>query len=228
MTFTLEHVKKQISKHSGYQLDIILNENRSSMLSVLDQRGNWAKLSLHRMFLEAPEAVISAVATYLKERSESAFAVIRTYIRANLHRFDYSHKLDPRTLYSEGKIYNLQEIYDKINQEYFNNEVKLWISWQDRPSKKNCSRIVFGQYFEVLKLIKINKMMDDVSFPKYFVSYVVYHEMLHHVIPSYIDEKGISRIHSKEFKEREQYFKDYRKAKAWELEHRHKFFAELN
>lgn len=224
MTKLLENVKQKLAGRLGHEFELIINENRSDMLSILDKKDKWAKLSMHKMFLRAPEKVINAVATYVKEQDSSAFAVIRSFIHDNLPRFDYSHRLDPRKLYACGKVYHLQEIYDRINREYFNNRVKLWITWFDRLPKKNCSHIVFGQYFEALKLIKINKMLDDRDFPKYFISYVVYHEMLHHIVPSYIDEKGVARVHGKEFKEREMLFKDYHRAKAWELEHRHELF----
>lgn len=228
MTLSLEQVRRKLCERSGYQLEIIVNENRSSMLTVLDKRGKWVKLSLHRMFLAAPEGVINAVAEYLREKNESASKIIRSFIQANLRRIDYSHRLDPRTLYSQGHLYHLQEIFDEVNEEYFTGSVKLWITWFDRLPKKNSSRIVYGQYFEALKLIKVNKMLDNEAFPRFFVSFVVYHEMLHHVIPSYVDKRGVQCIHSKEFKEREQLFKEYKKAKAWELEYRHQFFAELN
>lgn len=228
MTQLLEDIKQQLARQLGYELELIINENRSDMLSVLDKRDNWAKVSLHKMFLDAPKDVLSAIASYVNEKNTPSFSLIRSYIHENLPRFDYSHRLDARSLYTSGKVYQLQELYDEINREYFDLKAKLWITWFDRHPKKNHSRVVFGQYFEALKLIKINKILDDASIPREFITYVIYHEMLHHVIPSYIDEKGVARVHSKEFKEREQLFKEYHKAKAWEMEHRHQFFADLN
>lgn len=227
MSLSLEHVKQKLSEQTGYNLEIIVNENRSSMLSVLSKKGKWAKLSLHRMFLNAPDNVIDAIALYLKNKEDPSFALVRSYIQTNLQRVDYSHRLNPRSLYTQGSVYNLQEIFDEINEQYFTGKVKLWLTWFEKPQKKT-SRIVYGQYFEALKLIKINKLLDDKQFPRYFLAFVIYHEMLHHVIPSYIDERGIQCIHSKQFKEREIQFKDYRQAKAWELEFRHRYFAELN
>lgn len=221
-------MKQRLCKHSGFDLDIILNENRCSMLTVLGKRGRWAKLSLHRMFLDAPEDVLTAIAAYIKEKDEASFQIIRSYISSMRHRVDYSHRLKTSSLYTRGKVYDLQEIYDEVNWEYFQGKLKLWITWFDRSNKKRGSRVVFGQYLNALKLIKINKMLDDAAFPKYFLDFIVYHEMLHHKIPSYLDEKGVLRVHSKEFKEKERAFKQYKQAKAWELEHRHQFFAELN
>ena len=227
MTLSVECVKQKLSERTGYDLEIIVNENRSSILNVLSKKGNRAKLSLHRMFLNAPDTVIDAVASFLKNRQDPSIAVVRSFIQTNLQRVDYSHRLNPRTLYTQGKVYNLQQIYDEVNYEYFSGKVKLALTWFNKSQKKT-SRIIYGQYYEALKLIKINKLLDDHEFPKYFLAFVIYHEMLHHEVPSYIDERGVQCIHSKQFKEREHKFKDYKKAKEWELEFRHRYFAELN
>jgi hypothetical protein len=227
MTLSVEYVRQKLSERTGFNLEIIVNENRSSMLSVLSKKGKWAKLSIHRMFLHAPDEVIEAVAKYVKNKEDPSFKVVRSFIHANIQRVDYSHRLNPMSLSTQGRIYNLQEIFDEINQEYFMGKVKLGLTWVDKPHKKT-SRIVYGQYYETLKLIKISKLLDDIQCPRYFLAFVIYHEMLHHVVPSYIDEKGVHCIHSKQFKEREMQFKDFQKAKAWELEFRHRYFAELN
>jgi predicted SprT family Zn-dependent metalloprotease len=228
MSLTIEHVERKLSERSGFRLQLIINENRSDVLAILDRGQNWAKVSMHRMFLEAPENVIDAVANYVQALDKSAFSVIRTYISENFHRFDYSHRIDPRNLETRGKFYDLQKIYDQVNQEYFERQIKLKITWLNRIPKKSCSRIIYGQYFQALRLIKINRLLDDPAFPEYFVAYVIYHEMLHHVVPYFVDEKGLTRIHSKEFKEREKLFRHYRAAKDWEQEFRYSFFAELN
>jgi hypothetical protein len=67
-------------------------------------------------------------------------------------------------------------------------------------------------------------LLDSPSFPDYFVSYVVYHEMLHHVCPSYFDAKGLHQIHSKEFKAKEIEFKHYDLAQTWIKKNHSSFF----
>lgn len=228
MSLTVEHVEQKLSERSGFRCQLIINENRSNVLSILDRGKNWARLSLHRMFLDAPENVIEALANYVQALDKSAFSVIRAYISENFHRFDYSHRVNPKILDAKGKCYDLRSIYEQINREYFDGKVNLKIVWQNRIPKKTCSRIIYGQYFQALRLIKINRLLDDPAFPEYFVAYVIYHEMLHHVVPHFVDQKGVTRIHGKEFKEREKLFRYYRLAKEWELEFRYSFFAELN
>jgi hypothetical protein len=67
--------------------------------------------------------------------------------------------------------------------------------------------------------------MDSPSFPDYVVDFVVYHEMLHHVCPSYYDKKGYHHIHSKEFKEKEQEFKHFNLASDWIKRNQNNFFT---
>ena len=71
--------------------------------------------------------------------------------------------------------------------------------------------------------------------PRYFVAYVVYHEMLHHMIPAargsmhrsgaslaLASAKGQSArrvLHPPEFLEREQLFRKYDRAIEWEKRH---------
>ena len=54
--------------------------------------------------------------------------------------------------------------------------------------------------------------------PRYFVAYIVYHEMLHHVIPG---SRGLGRVnlHPPEFKEREREFRHFQRALDWEKRH---------
>ena len=57
--------------------------------------------------------------------------------------------------------------------------------------------------------------MDNRDFPDYFVAFVIYHEMLHHVYPAYVDDTGQKHIHTKAFKEQERQFKRFQEAQKW-------------
>lgn len=192
---------------------IKINDNRSTMLSV-----RWdpecTKVSLHRLFLDAPRNIMDELACYVRREHGDISNNVRAYIEEKLKLFDYSHELDLKRLHSQGNVYNLQKIYQSLNEEYFDEKLKLYITWFGKPQVKTKSRLTFGLYHDPLKLIKINRLLDSPSFPDYLVYFVVYHEMLHHVCPSYY-EKGVHRIHTKEFKEREKAFKHFDLAQNW-------------
>lgn len=225
MQFT--SIQEQLERVSGKKLKLKINDNRSTMLSVRWEP-DYTKVSLHRIFLQAPQNVMQALACYLKQEDRIIAPTIKAFIEDNLKKLDYSHLLDKRKLYSQGHVYNLQHIYNDLNKEYFNNRLSLYITWFGKAIQRNRTRITFGLYHDPLKLIKINRMLDSPSFPDYLVSYVIYHEMLHHVCPSYVDEKGLNRVHSKEFKERECQFKHFDLAQDWIKKNQSYLFAEID
>jgi predicted SprT family Zn-dependent metalloprotease len=224
---SIEKFKKRLSRHvSNMQVELVINENRSTMLNVLTRKRDFAKISLHKMFLDAPEDVISAIAHYVRgtRRSGPKDGLIRGFIQSNLERMDYSHLLDESKFVTVGRYYDLIAIYDQLNERYFKNKLDLKITWYGTWGRKNRTRVTFGQYFDHLKLIKIHRVLDDPFFPEHFVVFVIYHEMLHHVVPGFVDERGLYRVHGSDFKDLEKKFHDYEKATAWEKEHRHLFF----
>lgn len=206
--------QKELENSAGMKLQLRINDNRSTMLSV-KWEPDFAKVSLHRMFLLAPQNVMQALACYLNGEHKNIAPSIKAYIEDNLHKLDYSHELDLTKLETRGKFHNLQLIYAKLNREYFNQSLDLHITWFGKSKKKARNQIIFGLYHDPLKLIKINRLMDQKHFPDYLIAYVVYHEMLHFVCPAYVDANGQKHIHSKEFKEREQKFQFYHLAKQW-------------
>lgn len=198
----------------GAKLHLKINDNRSTMLSV-KWEPDCTKVSLHRMFLQAPQNIMQDLACYLKGEHKKLAPGIKAYIEQNLQKLDYSHQLDLSKLETKGRIYDLKKIYRCLNLEYFDDTIDLHITWFGERRRKACQRLTFGLFHDPLRLIKINRLLDNHRFPDYFVSYVVYHEMLHHVCPAYVDQNGFKHIHSKAFKEQEQKFKYFDEAQQW-------------
>lgn len=112
----------------------------------------------------------------------------------------------------QGSVYNLKELYDRVNRDYFNEELKLSITWTGRAESKPRWRIMFGSYHHEKKHIKIHRRLDSPHVPEFFISYVIYHEMLHHIHPP-IKQRGFKRkIHHSDFKAAEQKFKSHKEA----------------
>jgi hypothetical protein len=70
----------------------------------------------------------------------------------------------------------------------------------------------------VERLIRVHPILDRPWVPRYFVSYIVYHEMLHHVIPQ-SQGSGRRMLHPPIFQARERLFRDFDRALAWEKAH---------
>lgn len=216
-------MQKKLENSSGLKLKLKINDNRSTMLSVKWEPDH-AKVSLHRIFLEAPQNVMDALACYLKRQHKSIAPTVKAFIADRLKALDYSEMVDRGKLYSQGNVYNLQQIYNDINEEYFDGKLKLYITWFGKHNRKCRSKVTFGLYHDSLRLVKVNRLLDSPSFPDYLVAYVVFHEMLHHVCPPYYDANGQHHIHTKEFKEREATFRYFDLAQNWIKENKANFF----
>ncbi len=216
--------QEELESNLGKKLKLKINDNRSTMLSVRWET-DCTKVSMHRMFLDAPENIIQALGCYIRQEHEVMDTQIKVFIEEGLKKLDYSHLVDRSKIFHQGNVYNLKDLYDEVNRDYFDNKLNLEITWFGKGNQLNRSRCTFGLYHDPLKLIKINRLLDSLSFPKYILTYVIYHEMLHHVCPAYIDENGLNRVHSKEFKEKEEQFLYFNQAQEWIKENQDYLFA---
>jgi len=221
---TIDAFKIRLAQHLKMDLELVVNENRSTMLNLLEKNRTFVRLSIHKMFLKAPDPVVSAIAHYVRgTRKENS--ILRLYIQEHLAQYDYTYLVNQNQLLHAGNNYNLKLLYDEINIKYFDCKLDLSITWYGKQKKsRNSTRITFGQYLAGLRLIKIHRILDDSFFPEYFVSFVIYHEMLHSVISGSLDARGRYCFHSAAFKRREKAFEHYWKAIEWEKNNKKQLF----
>lgn len=121
-----------------------------------------------------------------------------------------------RPLEPAGRVYDLKKIYHELNLQYFQGELDLTIGWFGRKkTSRTIRRKVLGYYDSRKKSIRIHRFLDSDFFPSYFISYVVYHEMLHHIEPPR-QGNGRRKVHHRAFREKEEKFHSYIQAKQWE------------
>ena len=103
-----------------------------------------------------------------------------------------------------------------VNEEYFEGRVSLSITWGTQSHRRIVKKRRLGSYDRDKNMIRISPILDRRTVPRYFVEFVVYHEMLHADIEIYKGRNGRRLIHTKEFRKREKLFKHYERAIAWE------------
>src|SRR5215475_2170608 len=104
---------------------------------------------------------------------------------------------------SEGKYFDLQEIFDRLNAKYFNNALKRYkITWGRRRKLPPREYFIFGTIQEQDRVIRIHPLLDRSFVPGWFLEYVVYHEMLHSMVPDEYDDNGRRLVHHEKFLER--------------------------
>lgn len=206
-----------------------ITDNRHSIITHRVQRGI-LHARVHHMFLDAPASVVDALVRYVTARAggdREASALLSDYIDENGSRLARRKRNAP--LVSKGKHHDLLRLFQEINDRYFDGEVNAVITWgkaSSRPARvsrrsrklKPRKSIKLGSYSAVDRMVRVHPALDQTWVPRYFVAYIVYHEMLHHVIPA---SRGLGRVnfHPPEFRERERAFRHFERSMAWERRH---------
>lgn len=111
---------------------------------------------------------------------------------------------------AQGEVYDLDEIFDDINEIYFRDAIaKPVLSWSSGKTYR-----ILGHHDSTHQTIIISKSLDDKKVPRYVVEYVVFHEMLHIFHPVEI-RNGRRIIHSPQFKRNEKTFEYFEEAEKW-------------
>jgi hypothetical protein len=172
------------------------------------------------MFLDAPPRVVEALVRYIAKADPKASVLVGEYIEANAGRLARRSRQVP--LVTNGKLHDLLEILADVNDRYFDGQVNVLITWGSggaRARRDNPRRTIkLGSYNQVDRLIRVHTSLDRHWVPRYFVAFIVYHELLHHVMPA---SRGTGRrmLHPPEFVAREKEFRHYERAIAWEKAH---------
>lgn len=208
-----------------------INDNVHNVIT-LRQRAGLLRVGLHHMFLDAPPAVVDALVRYVaapsSDEGRAPSVLIGRYIHGNHHRLRASRP-PVQPLKTQGEHHDLLALFQRVNARYFHDTHDALITWgRSSPARPGADRspdsrrgrrsIKLGSYSAIERLIRMHPALDRAWVPRYFVEYVLYHEMLHHVIPT-SRVGGRALVHPPEFRAREREFAAYERAIAWEREH---------
>lgn len=204
-----------LSQQVGKQVDLHLTNNRRSMVTWRESAAG-VRLRLHRMFVASDEGTVRALANYIRRGDRRSSTELSHFIR--LHEaWVEAPKLPLGILRTLGHVYDLQELFALINRQHFEGRVEAHVSWgnRPRPSRRAHRSIRLGTYCPQRCLIRLHPVLDQAWVPQFFVAYVMFHEMLHHVMPS--AQRGDDRVfHTPQFRAAERAYPDYAAAIAWQ------------
>jgi len=217
----IEKIRRYLEQKLGKHIEMSVIRSRKILIQK-KQKSDAITIVLNKIFLDAPEETLSIISDFLTGKNKKI---------ARRHLIEYAHKTMRETLKEKnfvvsGKFFNLKEIFDRLNQQYFNNLITSKITFGKRCKKERTSSIVFGNYSPQLNIIRINRSLDQDFVPEYFIEYIVFHEMLHAYM--HLSSKGKkSTGHSKKFKEMEKIYPDLEKAEQWKRKNLN-FFINAN
>lgn len=173
-----------------------------------------ATLTLSEGFINANDETLEAlVKVALLGKSQQTTRVIRDYAVSE----EYSSILIELDLILEviienarGKHYNLDELFHKVNREYFAcSLVKPRLIWSQINTYRK-----FGHYEPARDRVMIALTFDDAKIPEYVVRFVLYHELLHKFHgATWVN--GRRMVHTPEFRRDEDKFKLHKEAQEW-------------
>lgn len=192
------------------EVTLIITDNKTLYLSFKMNNSN-CTIRLHRMFLSADNETIKDIAQFVLTGKSNG--LIRQFIKQCQGHYPCKPARLPKIIH-QGRVYNLMELFSELNYEYFGGRLNCLITWTNNSSKKYTKTKTLGSYHKGHNLIKINRILDSFAVPKYFIKYVIYHEMLHADI-GVLKIKGRNHAHTATFKRREKIYKDYAKAQTF-------------
>jgi hypothetical protein len=165
----------------------------------------------------APDGVMEALAEILLSKlfRRPVPAHCNDRYRRYLNRRDVRRNLDlirqirgrKQVEDTQGKCYNLDEIFEELNFHYFNGLMaRPILGWSP-----NASRTLLGHYDPSHNAIVLSRILDRPQTPRVAVEYVLFHEMLHLRYPA--EHRGARRcVHTKSFKAAEKQFEKLEEA----------------
>jgi hypothetical protein len=197
-------------------VQLAVTDNRQRMITQTRERGT-LRVRLHMMFLDAEERVQDALVEYIVSGDREASQLVGAYIEGNSHRIRGSRPIRG-PLRTQGKVHDLAQLLEQVQGTYFGGPIHdVLVTWGRRGPVPEVPRrtIRLGSYSTEERLVRVHPVLDRAWVPRYFVSYILYHELLHHVIPP-VKVGRRTVLHPPEFLRRERQFRHYERSIAWE------------
>ena len=227
-----DSLERRIRAHLARgRVQVTLTDNRYTMISVRriaarDARAGRVRgerryeVRLHHMFADADPVITRALAHYIADNDADASRILGDFIDGNAgHVRGRARRAPTQVIFTAGEHHDLRTIFDELNARYFGNRIDAAITWgarSGRPRRRNS--IKMGSYSVEDRLIRIHRSLDRAFVPRFFVAWIVFHEMLHQVHDIRV-KNGRREFHSKEFLAAEASFDAYEQAKLWERRH---------
>jgi predicted metal-dependent hydrolase len=213
-----ERLERALMGHlpAGKELTLRLTDNRYSMVAVRRSPVGY-RVRIHRMFAGVEPKVVRALARYVVHNDQRASTALGAYIEQNKHIIKQQPRRPRRvTLRTAGRVYDLQDIFDRLNREYFAGSMSARITWGPSIRRRGPrTSIKMGSFSVEDRIIRIHPSLDQGMVPAYFVSWIVFHEMLH-------GKHEVTRVggrrcfHTRAFQAEERTFAEHERACAWE------------
>ncbi len=212
-------LERRLEQASGRTVQLSVTDNRRRMVTH-SRAGRALRVRVHHMFLAAPEPVLDALVAYVLTGARQASTAIDQFIDANGHRIR-PERAAQGGVHPQGAVHDLEAIFTELAEQCPEVDgTDILVTWARRTSPRAVARrtIKLGSYSPRERLVRVHPALDQRWVPKYFIAYILYHELLHDLVPP-LRVAGRLVLHPPEFRLRERAFRDFDRALAWETRH---------
>lgn len=205
-----------LGTHIGAPVRMSFGRARSLPVSCTWQRGT-ARIRLHEFFREAPESVWDDLGAWLRSgrRARAACRRLDTFIadaiRALPQKAHRKERMAPA-----GAVHDLTALAAPLWGDWFAadfvDRARPTLTWGARRKSRARRSLQLGCFVPSSRVVRIHPVLDHKTVPAWFVSFVLYHEILHAALPD-------ATHHGPPFRERERRHPDYARTRQWETIH---------
>lgn len=183
-------------------------------------------IRFHHMFAGAPDEIVEAVGSWLQHgrRSRRACRDLDAWIHEQVELLPAAPRRKAKPVRT-GRTHDLGLLVSELRTGTLTGEFEADapslpdLTWGRRVKSRSRHTLQLGSYSPELHLVRIHPVLDQEAVPAWFVRYVLFHELLHAIIPAKQVGSRRWRHHCPEFRRRESEFDDYQRALTWEREH---------
>ncbi len=209
-----------LSRQLGRPVQVRFGRARRQVIVVEGTRSEGAlRVRMNELFSEAPEDVRQATADWLRagRRARRSCRLLDEWIASMEARFRSRSNRRTR-LRLEGEHYHLGLLLEELLESEFPGELATTpgVTWGRRGRARRSLQL--GSYDPSEHLIRLHPVLDQPGVPRFFVRYVLFHELLHAALPRE-RRNGRDLHHGPLFRAREEGYEDYESALDWQERH---------
>src|SRR2546430_5259134 len=120
-------------------------------------------------------------------------------------------------LRQEGEHFDLGEIFDQVNKRYFRGRLRDYkVEWGRRRKHRPQDHFIFGTIQEEDRTIRVHPLLDQAYLPRWYLEYLLYHDMLHLIVAAEVLRGGPRRVYTVGFNRRGRQYLNYNRVRCGE------------
>jgi len=203
-------------------LVFIYNKNVSQVIAFRDDRDGVRHVRVSRILLLASPEVWRELGLWVRNHRRNKILNKGSRSRAFIDSPAVKRMLEtggrksgPRPLDPRGEAYDLQEVFDDLNDRFFDGHCDCRVGFSKFPGRARSRSIRLGVFKDGDNAIAIHPVLDWKKVPRFVVEATVFHEMVHWLLKDEKHGSGRRMIHSRRFFDHMNRFSDHEKAEAW-------------